>query len=118
MTATGPLVSPDDLRAVIDVLPEVVTDEELDRVCVAADRILLPLLTNEDHSDPLLHANCHEAGLTVAVQLWQSRHAPGGQMLGTDFGAVPTPHLGGPGLVSRVRGMLGPCEPYGGAVFA
>jgi hypothetical protein len=118
MTARGPLASPTALRRVIDVSVAAVPDEELDRLCIAADRVLLPLLTDEDHSDPALHANCHEAALTVAVQLWQSRHAPGGQMLGTDFGAIPTPHLGGPGLVSRVRGMLGPCEPFGGAVFA
>jgi hypothetical protein len=118
MTATGPLVTVDDLRAVIDTPAEVVSDAELDRVCMATDRILLPLLTSEDHSDTMLHANCHEAAITVAVQLWQARHAPGGQMLGTDFGAVPAPHLGGPGLVSRVRGMLGSCERYGGAVVA
>lgn len=118
MAATGPLVAPDDLRAQIDVPVTVVPDTELQRICDATDRVLLPLLTDEDHSDPVTHANCHEAGLTVAVQLWQSRSAPGGQMIGTDFGTIPTPHLGGPGLVTRVRGMLGPCELWGGAVVA
>lgn len=118
MAAKGPLVTPDDLRPVIDVPVEVVPDTELAKVCLAADQVLLPLMTDEDHSDPLMHANCHEAALTVAVQLWQSRHAPGGQMVGSDIGLIPTPHLAGPGLVTRVGGVLGPCLPFGGAVVA
>lgn len=113
MAATGPLVTPEELRAVLgSVAVEV---EELQKVCDATDQSLLPLLTDEDHS---LHQNCREAGLTVAVQIWQSRHAPGGQMVQADFGVISSPHLLGPGLVSRVAGTLGPCTPYGGAVIA
>lgn len=118
MVATGPLVLVDDLRVVLDTPTTAVSDDDLQVICDAADRTLLPLLTDEDHSDPVLHANCHEAGLTIAVQLWQSRYAPGGQMVGLDLGAFPTPHLLGPGLISRVQGVLGPCTPYGGAVVA
>jgi hypothetical protein len=113
MAATGPLVTPDELRAVLG--PVTAEREELQKVCDAVDQSLLPLLTDQDHS---LHENCREAGLTVAVQVWQARHAPGGQMIQADFGIQQSPHLLGPGLVSRVSGVLGPCLPYGGAVVA
>lgn len=118
MAAKGPLVTVDDLRPVLDVPDTVVPDTELKQVCLAADQTLLPLLTDEDHSDPLTHANCHEAALTVAVQLWQARNAPGGHMVGTDLGMIPTPHLAGPGLITRVAGSLGACLRYGGAMIA
>ena len=106
------------LRDLIDTPATVLPDETLQSVCDATDRTLLPLLTDEDHSDPVLHANCHEAATTVALQIWQSRQAPGGQMVGLDFGAIPTPHLLGPGLISRVQAVLGPCTKFGGAMFA
>jgi hypothetical protein len=117
MAATGPLVTVADLRAAIDTPASMVPDSTLQTICDVADRVLLPLLTDEDHSDPVDHAHCHEAALGVAVQVWQSRSAPGGQMIGTDLGSIPAPYLAGPGLVTRFRGLLGDCEPYGGGVF-
>ena len=116
MAATGPLVTPAELR---DVLGNVQVEQEvLQRVCDAADRSLLPLLTDDDHSDGVTHANCHEAALTVAVQIWQARHAPGGQMVSADLGFIASPHLVGPGMVTRVHGVLGECLRHGGAVVA
>lgn len=110
------LVSVDQLRAVLDVTEASVPDEELQAVCDAVDGAVLPLLT-----DGMLHvpgANCEEAGLGIAVQVWQARQAPGGAMVGVDLNPVENPHLLGPGLVSRFMGLLSPCMPTGGAVIA
>jgi len=46
-----------------------------------------------------------EAALAVAVDIWQSRVAPGGQMEGIDF--TPGPYRLGRSLYSRVSGLLG-----------
>jgi hypothetical protein len=93
-----------------------VSDEELTEVGQAIDGTLLPMLTaGVDHEE---HQNCREAALGMAVQVWQARHAPGGQMVGSDLNMLMTPHLLGVGLVSRFTGLLTPCMPYGGAVIA
>lgn len=110
------LVNISKLREVLDVAIEIISDAELTAVAVAVDESLLPLLKPDlDHE---AHENCKEAALGMAVQVWQSRHAPGGQMIGADLNIVQTPHLLGAGLVSRFTGLLTPCMPYGGAVIA
>jgi hypothetical protein len=45
-----------------------------------------------------------EAALAVAVDIWQSRVAPGGQLEAVDF--TPGPYRLGRSLLSRVTGML------------
>jgi hypothetical protein len=45
-----------------------------------------------------------EAALAVAVDIWQSRVAPGGQIEGVDF--TPGPYRLGRSLLSRVSGLL------------
>ena len=109
------LVDVSDLRTVLDVPEAAVPDEDLMEVIEAVEGSLLPLLKDEDHS---AHANCREAALGMSVQVWQARHAPGGQMVGIDLNPQMTPHLLGPGLLARFQGLLGPCTPYGGAVVA
>lgn len=112
----GTLVDPDELRRVLDVTVENVPDAELAAVCDAVDGAVLPLLT-----DGIAHvpdSNCQEAGLGIAVQVWQARQAPGGSLVGVDLNPVENPHLLGPGLVPRFYGLLSPCMPYGGAVIA
>lgn len=47
-----------------------------------------------------------EAILAVAVDIWQSRVAPGGTMQAVDF--QPGPYRMGRSLVSRVQGLLAP----------
>lgn len=89
---------------------------DLETLCEAVDAALLPLLT--DGVDHAPHANCQEAAVGIAVQVWQSRHAPGGQMLGVDMGLIQSPHLLGPGLVTRFTGLLAPCMDHAGAVVA
>jgi hypothetical protein len=110
------LVAVDDLRAALDVPATLVDDQTLQGVCDAATAALVPhLKPEEDHS---LHATDREAALTIAVHVWQSRHAPGGQMVGVDLAPQITPHLLGPGLIMRVQGLVSECLPYGGAVVA
>ena len=46
-----------------------------------------------------------EAALAIAVDVFQSRVAPGGQTEGIDF--TPGPYRLGASLISRVRGLLG-----------
>lgn len=110
------LVQPDALRAVLDVSAALVPDEELQSVCDAVDAAVLPLLT--DGMAHVVGANCQEAGLGIAVQVWQARQAPGGSMVGADLNPMETPHLLGPGLITRFLGLLTPCMPTGGAVVA
>lgn len=104
------------LREVLDLDVAIISDAELTEVATAIDEALLPLLTQGVNHEE--HQNCKEAALGMAVQVWQSRHAPGGQMIGADLNIVQTPHLLGAGLVWRFTGLLTPCMPYGGAVIA
>lgn len=109
------LVNVDDLRTVLDVPETIASDADLQAVIDAVDAVLANLLVAGDHS---LHAADREAALGMSVQVWQSRHAPGGQMVGIDLNPQMTPHLLGPGLVARFQGLLSPCLPNGGAVVA
>lgn len=110
------LVDVAELRKVLDVPVSSVPDAELESVADAVDAAVLPLLT--DGMDHVAGANCQEAGLGIAVQVWQARQAPGGSMVGVDLNLLESPHLLGPGLVPRFLGLLSPCMPYGGAVVA
>lgn len=112
----GVFVEVDDLRKVLDVPDALATDEDLESVIAAIDAVLLDALNkDEDHST---HSNAREAGLGMAVQVWQSRHAPGGQMVGVDLNPQVSPHLLGPALLTRFSGVLQPCMRWGGAVIA
>ena len=112
----GVLVDVDVLRETLD-LPETVADDAtLEAVIDGTEAALLPQLV--DGVDHTPHPNCSEAALGMTVQVWQARHAPGGQMVGVDLNPQSTPHLLGPGLLMRFQGLLGPCLPYGGAIVA
>jgi hypothetical protein len=82
-----------------------------DTANVVVDRWLDPDLGPHD-----AHPQDKEAALAVAVQIYSSRTAPGGQMQALDFGQITTPHLLGPGLHGRVMGLLGVCRRHGGLV--
>ena len=88
---------------------------ELDQVCAAADTLVRRFLdpNKGPHDD---HASDREAAGAVAVQIYTTRKAPGGQMQSVDFQPVFTPNLLGPGLMARVMGLLGPCRATGGLV--
>lgn len=113
MPATGELVTPAELRAVLG--PVSAEDAVLEQVCRAADGVLLPLLRDGDWT---MNANCREAALAIAVQIWQARHSPGGQMVTLDFGTMTSPHLLGTGLIKRVQGLVGPYLQNAGHNFA
>ena len=108
-----PLVTPAELATVLD-WPDGSDDTELLQICSAADR------TVRNYLDPSIdhdaHANDREAAMAVAIQILQSRIAPGGQRQANDFSPVIVPHLLGPGLVARVMGLIGQCRKYGGLV--
>lgn len=110
------LADPTTVRKALDVSVDQVTDAEILALCEAVDAALLPLLT--DGAAHVPGANCQEAAVGIAVQVWQARYAPGGQVIGGDFQAQFTPHLLGPGLIVRYQGLLSPCMPYAGAVVA
>jgi hypothetical protein len=110
----GVLVDVADLRAVLDIPVTIADDATLEAVITATEAALLPHLTDGAEHPP--HDNCGEAALGMSVQVWQARHAPGGQMVGVDLNPQATPHLLGPGLLMRFQGLLSPCLPWGGAV--
>ena len=56
--------------------------------------------------DPDLTPACKEAALTVAVDMWQNRLAPGGQPTAVDF--TPSPYRMGRTLIQRVMGLIAP----------
>jgi hypothetical protein len=113
MAATGPLVDIDELRDALNVGLDEVSDEALQRVADATDGAILPHLRDGAYEN---NAAVREAAIAVAVQIWQARHAPGGQMVGIDLAPQLTPHLLGIGLLHRVRGLIGPYTAFGGAV--
>jgi hypothetical protein len=111
------LVDLDQLRGILDLPEHLASDAELQVVCDAATTLVLAQL------DPLKaphtwHPWDREAALTVAVDLWQARSAPGGQTAGPEWAQVTSPSMLGPGLIMRVVGVLGPCLASGGAIVA
>lgn len=114
MAATGTLVTGAQLEAALGNPTEPAAGT-FDQIAAAATAALLPYLKDGEYTD---HPAVSEAALTVAVQLWQARTAPGGTMVAMDFGTVSLPHLLGPGLLKRVTGVLLPWLKYGGTAFA
>lgn len=101
-----PLVTPDELSKVIG-LPA--TDSGIISAAAAADEVVSGyLVADVDHST---HARDREAALSVAVDIYQSRSASGGQIVGLDY--TPTPFRMGPALLSTVSGLLGLCLDQG-----
>ena len=71
-------------------------------------RPLIPLATlllKESEDYYAVIPEVREAALAVAVDIWQSRVAPGGQMEAVDF--TPGPYRLGRSLYTRVSGLLG-----------
>lgn len=66
----------------------------------------------EGHYDDI--PEVREAALAIAVDVWQSRVAPGGQLEGVDF--TPTPYRMGRSLLSRVSGLIADWVDPGGMV--
>jgi hypothetical protein len=106
------LITPTELAELLDFSGD---DTGLQQVCEAADAVVRRLLDDEKgpHAQ---HAWDREAAGAVAVQIFQARQAPGGQMNGLDLGPIASPHLLGIGLSSRINGLIAPCRTFGGPV--
>jgi hypothetical protein len=78
-------------------------DESLQSVCDTANTIITAYVVLEDDEEP---APVREAALTLAVDIWQSRVAPGGQLNAVDF--TPGPYRMGRSMLARVSGLLAP----------
>jgi hypothetical protein len=55
-------------------------------VAAAADAVMVSLLTDVDHS---AHAQCKEAALSVAAEMYQARSSAGGEQVSVDFSPGP-----------------------------
>jgi hypothetical protein len=80
-------------------------------VAASSNTVLDRLTTDVPTAEHLTHPWDREAALAVAIQVWQARQAPGGQIVGADLGTYISPHLLGPGLVARVDGLILACSP-------
>lgn len=78
----------------------------LDDVAVVADELLTPYLTPNSSAWTSVPAPVVEAGIVVAIDVYQNRTAAGGQSVGID--GTPGPYRMGRSLLDRVSGLLGP----------
>jgi hypothetical protein len=110
------LVTEPELLAALD-LPVDLDPTPYTQACVAADNTVRRWLSEAKgpHDD---HAWDREAALAVAVQIYVSRTAPGGQMNSLDYQPMTGPHLLGPGLSGRVMGLIEDCREHGSVVIA
>ena len=81
------------------------TNATLDDVAQIADQLLRPYLIASALNNPI-PAPVTEAGIVIAIDVWQNRTAAGGQSVGID--GTPGPYRMGQSLLSRVSGLLGP----------
>jgi hypothetical protein len=99
------LVPVEELKAVLGV-GDLYPDSQLEQVAEAAEDVLVAYLRDlEDDESWEDYPEVREAALAIAVELWQSRLAPGGQLQAVDF--VPGPYRLGRSLLGRVTGLLG-----------
>lgn len=96
------LVSAAELKQILQV-GSLYPDEVLEEVILAAETIITSYLVDLTGIET---APVKEAVLAVAVDIWQNRQAPGGQLSGVDF--QPAPYRLGRSLLSKVSGLLGP----------
>lgn len=79
----------------------------LDDVALVADELLRPYLDSSIDPDAgPVPAPVGEAGIVVAIDVFQNRTAAGGQSVGID--GTPGPYRMGRSLLERVSGLLGP----------
>ncbi len=81
------------------------TTPTLDDVADIADQLLGPYLA-AGVLDEGIPSPVREAGVVIAIDVWQNRTAAGGQSVGID--GTPGPYRMGQSLLSRVSGLVGP----------
>lgn len=79
-------------------------DATMQEICDAANAIVATYVDADAITDE--PAPVKEAALTLAIDIWQSRQAPNGQMAGVDF--APSPYRMGRALVGKIQGLLAP----------
>jgi hypothetical protein len=80
------------------------TNGTLDSVAATATALLTEYLIASAVTTPPLPVK--EAGIVLAVDIWQNRTAAGGQSVGMD--GTPGPYRMGSSLLARVNGLIGP----------
>ena len=78
----------------------------LDEVATVADELLEPYLTPTAIAGPVIPTPVREAGIVLALDIWQNRTAAGGQSVGIDGGYGP--YRMGRSLIERIQGLCGP----------
>ena len=107
----APLVTADELAAALG-MPTPNTNADVAASVDAANGWLVGFLTADvDHAD---HAYCKRAALEIAVNMFQSPKAAGGQPVNADF--TPAPYAMGASLMRRISGIVGPCRAVGSMV--
>jgi len=86
-------------------------EETFDQVADAADETVSSLLTPRDHTG---HARCIEAATAVAVEIFQSRTAAGGQPVAVDF--TGSSYRLSVWLTRRVASLTAGCQDVKGMV--
>lgn len=81
------------------------TTTTLDAVAQVANELLTPYLA-AGAVNPVVPAPVKEAGIVVAIDVWQNRTAAGGQNVGLD--GAPGPYRMGRAILDRVSGLIGP----------
>ena len=103
-STAGVLVTGDQLAQALGY-PQ--TNDELQAAAAAACLTLEPLLPTPT---PVNEAT-QQAGLVIAVDIWQARTAAAGQPIGLDF--QPGPYQMGRSLTTRVSGLIAPYRAVG-----
>jgi hypothetical protein len=99
------LVTVEQLKSALAV-GDLYPDEDLEQVADAASNVLASYLIPLEDPDSYDEVpEVCEAALAIAVELWQSRLAPGGTLQGVDF--APSPFRLGRSLLSKVSGLIG-----------
>ena len=98
-----PIVTGSDVASALG-LPS--TTAVLDEVATVADELLVPYLDPRVVADPVIPTPVREAGIVLAIDIWQNRTAAGGQSVGIDGGYGP--YRMGRSLIERIQGLCGP----------
>lgn len=92
-----------DFKSVLGV-GNLYPDATLEQVIEAATDLVTAYIDDDARTDE--PAAVKEATLNLAVDIWSSRLAPGGQMQAVDY--TPSPFRMGRSLMSKVIGLLAP----------
>jgi hypothetical protein len=102
------LVDTEDFKTLTGI-GELYPDTEIESITQAATNVILAYLIEDDaDGDPIDYEQVPEvveATTAIAVDMWQSRLAPGGTIQAVDF--TPGPYRMGRSLLTRVSGLLG-----------